>query len=170
MVIFLSNFVALLIKVDAAGEENRAVLGGIMIAVNVLLILAVLSASWFATQQMVDDQRNGESAFAVARTMLTHEQLVADSKRMERAESVHRAEKASSSADAGGAGAAAGVSGASSSSMGAQLLRATGGSASGPRGNGSVNRGTLPGRGGSVSAAMVEELWKEDKAMRASAH
>eukprot|EP00752_Nemacystus_decipiens_P008148 g7287.t1 len=178
VVIFLSNFVALLIKVDAAGEENRAVLGGIMVAVNALLILAVLSASWFATQQMVDDQRNGESTLAVARTMLTHEQMVADSKRSERAESVHRAETAKAAAAAAGA-AAGGVSRTSSSSMGAQLLRATGsvgarlpfrGGGGGATGGGSVSRGPVPGRGGSVSAAMVEELWKEDKAMGSSAH
>eukprot|EP00903_Cladosiphon_okamuranus_P012164 g11411.t1 len=166
VVIFLSNFVALLIKVDAAGDENGEVLGAIMIAVNVLLIVAVLSASWFATQQMVDDQRDGESAFAVARTMLTHEQQVADSMRIERAEGVRRASSVAGTAGAAAGGPDGGLSGASSSSMGTQLLRAAGG----PRDNGSVGRRILPGRRGSVSAAMVEELWKEDKAMKASAH
>lgn len=74
MVIFLSNFLALLIKVDAAGEGNRAALGGILIAVNVLLILAVLATSWFATQQSVDDSNDEESSIGLAKTMLTFDQ------------------------------------------------------------------------------------------------
>ncbi|CAN0553939.1 unnamed protein product, partial [Ectocarpus sp. 12 AP-2014] len=59
--IFLSNFLALLMKVDAAGESNRSILGGILIAVNVLLVVAVLASTWFATQQTVDDNREGEN-------------------------------------------------------------------------------------------------------------
>lgn len=51
--IFLSNFLALLIKVDAAGEDQRDTLGGLLVAVNVFLVLAVLVTSWFATQQQV---------------------------------------------------------------------------------------------------------------------
>lgn len=42
---------------DAAGEENRSALGALLVAVNVLLILAVLFTSWFTTQQTVDDSR-----------------------------------------------------------------------------------------------------------------
>lgn len=57
MIIFLSNFLALLIKMDAAGEENRSALGALLVAVNVLLVLAVLFTSWFTTQQTVDDSR-----------------------------------------------------------------------------------------------------------------
>lgn len=53
MVIFLSNFLVLLIKVDAAGEDKRAVLGGLLVAINIWLVLAVLFSSWFATQQQV---------------------------------------------------------------------------------------------------------------------
>lgn len=147
MVIFLSNFLALLIKAGAAGEGNRAALGGILIAVNVFLILAVLSASWFATQKMVDDNRNGESGFSVARTMLTHEQLAATTRREERAEGVN--------VETGRRKSGAGGSLSASSSLSVGMMRSSG--SVGPR------------RGGSVSAAMVEELWREDKAMGSSA-
>lgn len=80
MVIFLSNFLALLIKVDSAGGQ-QTFLGGILVAVNVLLFLAVLLATWFATQQAMDDHRDGENAVAVAGAMLTFEQAVAASSR-----------------------------------------------------------------------------------------
>lgn len=53
MVIFLSNFLALLIKVDAAGEGKRSALGGLLVAINVILVLAVLLTTWFTTQQQV---------------------------------------------------------------------------------------------------------------------
>lgn len=76
MVIFLSNFLALLIKVDATGESNKNILGGIMVAVNVLLVAAVLFATGFATQQSVQDHRDGETPFGVAATMLTFERRV----------------------------------------------------------------------------------------------
>lgn len=74
MVIFLSNFLALLIKVDVGGEDDRAAFGVLLVAVNVLLVLAVLLTSWFAVQQSVDDSRDDENAFNVAKTMLTAEQ------------------------------------------------------------------------------------------------
>ena len=82
--IFLSNFLALLIKVDAAGEENRAAFGGVLVLVNMLLVLAVLVTSWFATQQSVDDSREEETSFTLAKTMLTAEQYAADSARLTR--------------------------------------------------------------------------------------
>lgn len=53
VVIFLSNFLGLLIQVDAAGQDNGNILGGLLVAINVLLALAVLMTSWFATQQQV---------------------------------------------------------------------------------------------------------------------
>lgn len=78
VVIFLSNFLALLIKVDAVGEDNEPALGRVLVAVNVLLALAVLFASWFAVQQSVDDSRGDENAFTIARAMLTAEQHAAN--------------------------------------------------------------------------------------------
>lgn len=51
--IFLNNFVGLLIKVDAPGQDNRDVLGGLLVAINVFLVVAVLVTSWLATQQGV---------------------------------------------------------------------------------------------------------------------
>ena len=83
MVIFLSNFLALLIKVDAT-ESNQNVLGGSMVAINVMLIGAVLIATWFATQKRVQDHRDGETVIGVAATMLTFEQHVAASTRFTR--------------------------------------------------------------------------------------
>ncbi len=84
MVIFLSNFLALLIKVEAT-EKNNRVLGELMVVINVLLILAVLCASWLSTQQTVDDHRDGETALNVAGEMLLFEQLAADSAQRSRA-------------------------------------------------------------------------------------
>ncbi|CAM9812841.1 unnamed protein product, partial [Ascophyllum nodosum] len=55
VVIFLSNFLALLIKVDAAGEGNGETLGALLVTVNVMLVVAVILTSWFSTQQQVDE-------------------------------------------------------------------------------------------------------------------
>lgn len=180
MTIFLSNFLALLMKVDAAGESNRSILGGILIAVNVLLVVAVLASTWFATQQSVDDQREGENAFAVAKAMLTHEQVVAQSKRLEREESAQsdtgrreaRVGGDSGSIEggrvgggSGGIGRVGGGSGGVAASLWSKagVPRPGGGS----HGNSSGRR-LFSGRTGSVSAARVEELWEEDKAMERS--
>lgn len=84
VIIFLSNFLALLIKVDAGEEGNRAAFGVLLIAVNVMLVLAVLVTSWFATQQTVNDSREEENAFAIAKTMLTAEKYAARSARLTR--------------------------------------------------------------------------------------
>eukprot|EP00752_Nemacystus_decipiens_P008151 g7290.t1 len=167
VVIFLSNFLALLIKVDAAGEENRAALGGILIAMNVLLILAVLATSWFATQQSVDDHREDESALALAKTMLTFEQRAADTARPARHEASQKEDEDSKKAS-------------SSTSLGAAtaggFLRSSGGSAVGPKprsssaarpAGGRSGAGVVP-RGGSVSAATVKALWEEGKKSNAS--
>eukprot|EP00752_Nemacystus_decipiens_P006743 g6060.t1 len=80
VVIFLSNFLALLIKVHSA-EDQQTLLGVILVAVNVLLFLAVLLATWFATQQAVDDHRAGENTVALAGSMLTFELRAAASSR-----------------------------------------------------------------------------------------
>lgn len=73
MIIFLTNFLALLIKVDAAGEDNRSTLGGVLVAVNVLLAFVVISTSWFAVQQSVDDSRSKDNDFNVAMAMFAAE-------------------------------------------------------------------------------------------------
>ena len=59
-------------------EGSNATLGGLMVADNVLLVLAVLSSSWFAVQQSVDDSRDDENTFTLARAMLTAEQHAAN--------------------------------------------------------------------------------------------
>ena len=73
---------------DAGEEGNRAAFGVLLIAVNVMLVLAVLVTSWFATQQTVDDSREEENAFATAKTMLTAEQFAAKRARLARIGSV----------------------------------------------------------------------------------
>lgn len=84
MVIFLSNFLALLIKVDAGEEGDRAVFGGLLVAINVLLILAVVLTSWFAVQQSVDDFRGEHNSLTIATAMLTAEQYAANSAQLTR--------------------------------------------------------------------------------------
>lgn len=79
MVIFLSNFLALLIRVRAAGEDNRAVLAAILVVVNVFLFLAVVAATWFSTQQTVDNLRDGTDVLAVASSVGMFKGLTADS-------------------------------------------------------------------------------------------
>lgn len=88
MVIFLSNFLALLIKVDAAGEGNREVLGGILVSINVLLFIAVVFATWFATHQAVVETRDGDEALGVARAVFTFEKRAAASARFTRQQTV----------------------------------------------------------------------------------
>lgn len=134
-----------MIKVDAAGEGNRAALGGILIAVNVLLILAVLSTSWFATQQMVDDNRNEENSLALAKTMLTFEQRVADDAK------VVRGKKQTPESSMSGVGAVSGRG--SCRSVGPR-----------PSAEDQQQRGVLSSlRGVSVSAATVNALWEAGK-------
>ena len=80
----MSNFLALLIKVDAAEVTDSAVFGGVLVAVNLLLVLAVLVTSWFAVQQSVDESHGEDSTLAVAKAMLTAEQYAAESARLTR--------------------------------------------------------------------------------------
>ena len=94
MIIFLNNFLALLITVDAVGRDNGLALGGVMVAVNVLLFVAVLFASWFAVKQSVDDSREDENIFTVAKSMLTAEQDVANIIRNIRERSTHSSSSA----------------------------------------------------------------------------
>ena len=80
----MSNFLALLIKVDAGEEDNRAAFGVLMVLVNMLLVVAVIVTSWFAVQQTVNDSREEENSLAIAKTMLTAEQFAAKSARLTR--------------------------------------------------------------------------------------
>lgn len=84
MVIFLNNFLALLIKVDTAGRRNREVLGGILVAANVLLFVAVVFATWFATHQAIADTDDGAETLGVAQAVLTFEKRAAASARFTR--------------------------------------------------------------------------------------
>ena len=84
MTIFLSNFLALLIKVDAGEEDNRAAFAVLMVLVNVMLVVAVIVTSWFAVQQTVNESREEDNSLAVAKTVLTAEQYAAQSARLTR--------------------------------------------------------------------------------------
>ena len=50
----MTNFLALLIKVDIGEDSSRAAFGALLVAVNVLLALAVIGSSWFTGQQAVN--------------------------------------------------------------------------------------------------------------------
>ena len=84
MVIFLSNFLALLIKVDQAGEGNGETLGALLVAVNVMLVVAVILTSWFSTQQQVDETKDDENAYNMAMEMVSIDRLSAEHARLAR--------------------------------------------------------------------------------------
>lgn len=86
VVIFLSNFLALLIKVEAAEDKRRDALGALLVALNLFLVAAVIVTSWFATQQSVDDSRADDNTFAVTKAMITAERLSAGKARTHNAE------------------------------------------------------------------------------------
>lgn len=69
---------------DAGEAGNRDVFGALLVFVNVLLVLAIVVTSWIATQQSVDDSREGETSFSIAKTMLTAERYAANSARLTR--------------------------------------------------------------------------------------
>lgn len=92
MIIFLSNFLGLLIQVDVGEAADRDTFGALLVLINVLLVLAVLVTSWFSTQQSVDDSRDKENSFNLAKTMLAAERYTANS-----AQLVREREKASRS-------------------------------------------------------------------------
>lgn len=66
VVIFLSYFVALLIKIDVAQDTHLEALGMFLVAVNLLLVLAVLWTSWFAIRQIASDSDNKENTSSSA--------------------------------------------------------------------------------------------------------
>lgn len=79
VIIFLSNFLALLIKVDGAGSGRRDVLAALIVVVNVALVGSVILTSWFATQKTVGDSQAGDNPFTVVKSMITAERLEANS-------------------------------------------------------------------------------------------
>ena len=84
MVIFLSNFLALLIKVDAAGEGNGESLGALLVAVNVMLVVAVILTSWFSTQQQADEAKDDENTYNMIKEMVSTDRLSAEHARLAR--------------------------------------------------------------------------------------
>lgn len=64
MVIFLSYFLALMIKLDVAEDPLLETLGICLVIVNVVLAVAVVWFSWFAIRQIISDSDHEESASA----------------------------------------------------------------------------------------------------------
>ena len=77
MVIFLSNFLALLIKVDAAGEGNGETLGALLVTVNVMLVVAVILTSWFSAQKQADEEKDNENTYNMVMEMVSTDRLSA---------------------------------------------------------------------------------------------
>ena len=84
MVIFLSNFLALLIKVDTAGEENGENLGALLVTVNVMLAGAVILTSWFSIQQQADEAKDDETTYNMIMEMVSTDRLSAEHARLAR--------------------------------------------------------------------------------------
>ena len=78
VVIFVSYFLALLIRVDAAGEEGRAALASVLIAINVMMVLIVLLGFWFAVRQTVDNTGSDDGTIALIKAIQTTEQDTVD--------------------------------------------------------------------------------------------
>ena len=89
MVIFLSNFLALLIKVDAAGDGNGQNLGALLVTVNVMLVVAVILTSWFSTQQQADEAEDDENTYNMAMEMLSIDHLSTEHVRLSRETAVN---------------------------------------------------------------------------------
>ena len=61
VVIFLSYFLALLIKTDVAAQAYIEALGGFLVAINVMLVLAIFWTSWVTVRQFIsasDDENH----------------------------------------------------------------------------------------------------------------
>ena len=84
MVVFLNSFLALLIKVDAAGEGNGENLGILLVIVNVMLVVATILTSWFSTQQQVDEAKEDENTHNMFMEMLGTDYLSAEHARLAR--------------------------------------------------------------------------------------
>lgn len=70
VVIFLSNYLSLLIKVRATEERQLDLLGALLVFLNVALFVAVAFSVWLTTSQSMADPGGDMVAFEVARTMV----------------------------------------------------------------------------------------------------
>ena len=69
--IFMTYFLALLVKMGAAGEANRSAIGGFLVAVNAFVILAVLCTAWFAISRMGNNAEHEDETSEQANTKPT---------------------------------------------------------------------------------------------------
>lgn len=74
MVIFLSCFLALLSKVGAAGEDGGSAFASVLIAINVMLVVAVLLGVWFTVKQTVDNTYHDDGTIALVKAIQTVKQ------------------------------------------------------------------------------------------------
>lgn len=70
MVIFLSNYLSLLIKVRATEERQLDLLGALLVFLNVALFVAVAFSVWLTTSQSMADPGGDMVAFEVTRNMV----------------------------------------------------------------------------------------------------
>ncbi|CAN0338896.1 unnamed protein product [Ascophyllum nodosum] len=152
VVIFLSNFLALLIKVDQAGEGNGETLGALLVAVNVMLVVAVILTSWFSTQQQVDETKDDENAYNMAMEMVSIDRLSAEHARLARETFVNPLH-AAGAARRGGRRISAASVGPGTSLRISPVERSRKGNAEGKEEE----------LGGNISVEAGEELWQRER-------
>lgn len=114
IIIFLNNYLGLLIKTRAAGNGRLNALGVPIVLVNLALVVAVIVTSWFATQQSVENSWAEDNSLSVARSMITTEHSLGNATREKQCNeaSLQSFEPAHLSPDSGseGGGGSGGVS------------------------------------------------------------
>lgn len=68
VLIFMNSFLAVFIKADIAGGASHSAFGGGLVAVNLILILAVLWAVRVAMREVVDDSSDEDNNPSVSAT------------------------------------------------------------------------------------------------------
>lgn len=106
IIIFLNNYLGLLIKARAAGNGRLNALGVPIVLVNLALIVAVIVTSWVATQQSVESSWAEDNTLSVARSMITTEHSLSNATREKQWNEASRqySDPAHRSPDAGGEG------------------------------------------------------------------
>lgn len=73
--IFMSNFLALLIKVNATESRRQDAIGVLLVILNVGLFLAVAFTAWIAREESVVESSLGAQAMELANTVMMAERL-----------------------------------------------------------------------------------------------
>lgn len=72
-IIFLNNYLALLIKAQDAGNGRLDALGVPIVLVNLTLVAAVIVTSYIAMHQTIEETRADDSTISVAMSIITTE-------------------------------------------------------------------------------------------------